>query len=111
MIAVADVTLNRVKSKKYPNTVCKVVTQGYTPGKLHGCQFSWYCDGKSDKPKNRKSFELSKTVAKEALNGSFLGATNGSTHYHAESVQPRWDFNKLEHTLTINNHRFYKYEI
>ena len=57
--AVASVTLNRVKDKRFPNTVCEVVKQGptreswkkngkYYPLK-HRCQFSWYCDGKKDK--------------------------------------------------------------
>ena len=57
--AVASVTLNRVKDKRFPNTVCEVVKQGptreswkkdgnYYPLK-HRCQFSWYCDCKKDK--------------------------------------------------------------
>ena len=45
-IAVAEVTLNRVASRNYPNTVCGVVKQS----NKNGCAFSWYCDGKSDKP-------------------------------------------------------------
>mgnify|MGYP001457922455 FL=1 len=54
-LAVAQVTLNRVESKHYPNTVCEVVYEGphYTASdgqllpKRDRCQFSWYCDGKS----------------------------------------------------------------
>ena len=57
--AVISVTLNRVKDKRFPNTVCEVVKQGptreswkkngiYYPIR-HKCQFSWYCDGKADK--------------------------------------------------------------
>ena len=53
-LAVAQVTLNRVKHDRFPNTICGVVYQGYylnnNPIK-HKCQFSWWCDGKSDKPK------------------------------------------------------------
>ena len=49
-LAVAQVTLNRVKSKHYPNTVCEVVYEGphHASGhpKRDRCQFSWYCDGK-----------------------------------------------------------------
>ena len=62
IIAVSNVVLNRVKSEMYPNTICEVVRQGphreswrkngvYHPVR-HRCQFSWYCDGKPDKPKN-----------------------------------------------------------
>ena len=57
-VAVSQVVLERVKSKKYPDTVCEVVFQGPTyswsvnyPIK-NRCQFSWYCDGISDKPKD-----------------------------------------------------------
>ena len=64
--AVANVTRNRVKDKRWPETYCKVVQQGplreswktkltvsttdaiYYPVK-NRCQFSWYCDGKADK--------------------------------------------------------------
>ena len=53
-LAVAQVTLNRVKSRHYPNSVCEVVYEG--PHTANGfpkrdrCQFSWYCDGKGDDP-------------------------------------------------------------
>ena len=55
-LAVAHVTLNRVEHHKYPDTICGVVTQGrhYVNWKgntmpvKHKCQFSCYCDGRSD---------------------------------------------------------------
>ena len=62
-LAVAQVTLNRVNSKYYPNTVCGVVYEGLHYTTSNGlqlpvrdrCQFSWYCDGKGDEPrKNTK---------------------------------------------------------
>ena len=54
--AVAHVTLNRVKHPKYPNNICDVVQQAKYYTNWRGkqtpviglCQFSWYCDGKSD---------------------------------------------------------------
>ncbi len=49
-LAIAQVTLNRVKSVAFPATICQVVEQQ----RKEICQFSWYCDGKSDKPKNIK---------------------------------------------------------
>jgi len=58
--AVADVVLNRVENKRYPNTVCDVVYQGKMkpswkdPEKMipirNMCQFSWYCEGKDYTP-------------------------------------------------------------
>jgi N-acetylmuramoyl-L-alanine amidase len=59
-IAVAEVTLNRVASDDYPNTICEVVLQENS----QGCQFSWWCDGKSDLPKEHNSFQTSKSLAK-----------------------------------------------
>ena len=56
-MAVSFVVLNRIKHKQYPSTVCEVIHQGPTYSwkpefpVRNKCQFSWYCDGKSDKPK------------------------------------------------------------
>ena len=60
IVAVGMVTLNRVNDKRFPEILCEVVKQGpiskwwlEQKGKIvpirHKCQFSWYCDGKSDK--------------------------------------------------------------
>ena len=40
----------------FPGTVCGVIQQG---GALrrHRCQFSWWCDGRSDKPGNKRLWE------------------------------------------------------
>ena len=58
-IATAQVVMNRVADSRYPNTVCEVVKQGpkYKGSDVpvrHKCQFSWFCDGKDDTPKNEK---------------------------------------------------------
>ena len=59
-LAVAEVTLNRVASQDYPNSICEVVLQE----NQNGCSFSWWCDGKSDKPTERHAFQQSKALAK-----------------------------------------------
>ena len=60
MYAVAMVVLNRVQDKRYPDTVCGVVQQGPVNSnglpKRHKCQFSWWCDGKSDKMNDTDAF-------------------------------------------------------
>ena len=53
MYAVADVTLNRVKDKRWPSTVCEVVKQR----RKGVCQFSWFCDGKPDLPRTKASIQ------------------------------------------------------
>ena len=55
-IAIAEVTLNRVASANFPNDVCSVVLQDNNSG----CQFSWWCDGKSDEPRENNSLRTSK---------------------------------------------------
>ena len=66
-LAVSLVVMNRVKDSRYPNTVCGVVEQGPTreSWKKNGtyypirnrCQFSWFCDGKSDEPKEPTTYK------------------------------------------------------
>lgn len=112
-LAVAHVTMNRVKSDKYPNTVCDVVYQAktYKDGTpiRHKCQFSWYCDGKPDKPWMGKKWEESKMVSYYILmnHREILDFTDGSLHYHAEYVNPHWK-DAYEEKVRIGRHIFYK---
>jgi len=94
-IAVADVVLNRVQDTRYPSTVCGVVQQGLKNAdgsmRRNACQFSWYCDGKSDWPQDEDAWVDAQMIA---YNIMFLndgrGLTEGATHYHANYVRPRW---------------------
>lgn len=104
MISTALVVLNRVKSKRWPNTVCKVVHQRN--------QFSWYWDGKSDKPfKHELSVYRSATFYTSAiLEGGIEDWTYDATHYHAHSVKPNWNFKLLEETYRDEYHIYYRYK-
>ena len=106
MMAVAEVTMNRVESKKYPNNVCAVVKQGYRKGNK-SCQFSWYCDGKSDKMKNQHWREIAEEMAIDYLTGLDTNFTQGATHYHASYVRPYWA-DSFDKTTQIGTHIFYK---
>ena len=110
--AVADVVMNRVEHDNYPNTICKVVYQGRqdSNGNMirHQCQFSWYCDGKSDKIPANDSWWAALDIASDMyFNNTWRGLTEGSTHYHANYVTPAW-----RHSLTltgrIGEHIFYR---
>lgn len=121
-LAVAMVTLNRVNSSKFPNTVCDVVYQAKTkPSWKTGepvpirnqCQFSWYCDGKSDTPYNTEVWKDSIRIAAN-MYSAFIDKdtliddiTEGSTYYHADYVFPNWR-TSLTKTVQIQNHIFYK---
>jgi spore germination cell wall hydrolase CwlJ-like protein len=114
-LAVAQVVMNRMYDHRYPNTVCDVVKQGltYKNGKvvLGKCQFSWYCDGKSDQP-NMKSkqwenaIRYASIVMSETIN---IDVTDGATHYHATYVRPAWAKTKTR-TTRIDRHIFYRWE-
>tara|TARA_B100001057_G_scaffold39408_2_gene35474 strand:- start:1887 stop:2555 length:669 start_codon:yes stop_codon:yes gene_type:complete len=131
MAGVADVTLNRVKDGRYPNTVCEVVYQAimkeswktkqypdlpeseriYYP-KRNMCQFSWYCDGKSDDiPLGSENWVKAQMVAWEMMHkGVLRGISDGSTHYHATYVKPIWR-KDVGMTLVgrIGSHIFYRW--
>ncbi len=112
-IAVAQVTVNRVNDSRYPDTVCGVVKQSITyssgdPVK-NKCQFSWYCDGKSDKPKDEDSYYTALHIARKMLEGNLIDFTEGATHYHATYLRPDWAETKT-YITQIDDHIFYRWE-
>jgi len=113
-IAVADVVINRVNDTRYPDTVCDVVKQGIVDSRgniiRHKCQFSWYCDGKPDKPQDMDSWVNAQTIAWKMLQSkSYIGITEGATHYHAHYVNPKWA-KELTVVGTIGSHKFYRWD-
>ena len=115
-VAVAEVVMNRVKDKRYPNNVCDVVKQGLTykwNPKIpirHQCQFSWYCDGKSDKAREKKAWNDALTVARGVYYGYLTAHLQGATHYHANYVRPSWAETKT-YITRIDDHIFYRWDI
>ena len=113
MAAVANVVINRVHDPRWPDTPCEVLSEGPTlkwdanAPLRDRCQFSFYCDGKSDVPRNQKSFSKALRIAEEQWYsyGLSLDITEGATYYHATSIDPKWPY---KYIMTINNHRFYK---
>ena len=103
-LAVAQVTINRVASKHYPNTVCDVV---YQKGKSI-CAFSWTCDGVSDTPHEKKAWKKSQHLASMMLDGdNDIDVVNGATHYHTTSVNP-YGADTLRKVKQVGDHIFYK---
>ncbi|MGC6512800.1 MAG: cell wall hydrolase [Parvibaculales bacterium] len=103
--AVGDVVINRVRDKRYPDTVCKVVFQGEF--RRHRCQFSFACDGRSDRAYNRKFWDAAYDLAGELLvKGSNSEIAGLATHYHADYVEPRWS-SYMEPITKIGRHIFY----
>ena len=114
-IAVGHVILNRVLDKRFPESVCEVVFQGQTYKSKpdlpirNKCQFSFWCDGKSDKPKNYAAYQEAVYLSRMILNSDFSDPTEGSTHYHTIEILPSWASSKTS-IVRINNHIFYRWE-
>ena len=123
LLAVSYVVLNRVKDKRFPNTICEVIKQGpireswKKDGKYYPirdrCQFSWYCDGKSDNPKEKKLYKKLLTISKALIyniKDSFIDITDGALFYHAYYVTPAWSKVKYR-TARIGDHIFYRWDV
>ena len=98
-LAVAFVTMNRVRHANYGDTVCEVVHEPY--------QFSWVHQGMDinlDNPIERRSWEMSQKIAQEVLNRKHINDMLGVTHYHATSVNPEWGKREV---AQVGNHIFY----
>lgn len=111
-LAVGRVVLNRVADARYPGNICDVIYDGYRPG-YRNCQFSWYCDGKSDRITDRirvsKNWQDSERAAVMILLGGYEGIVEGATHYHANYVRPAWR-HELTFVTRIDTHIFYRWE-
>jgi N-acetylmuramoyl-L-alanine amidase len=103
MAAVGWVVLNRAAHPGFPDTVCAVVTEG---GETPPCQFSWWCDGKSDRPRNLSSWRLARQLAAELILDPPPDPTGQAIFFHDVVIDPDW--NTLERTAEIGTHIFYR---
>ena len=102
MVAVSQVVINRVKDKRWPDTICEVVWQNK--------QFSWTHDGKSDRIPLASTYQRRlwmKSVYMFLIAHTEEDVTNGATHYHSIKVDPWWA-SSMKVTAHIGNHIFLK---
>jgi N-acetylmuramoyl-L-alanine amidase len=104
MLAVASVVLNRVAHPQFPDTVCGVVKQG---GETPPCQFSWWCDGRSDRPTEARAWATATRIAERALRSAPSDLTSGALFFHNTSIDTPW-MRKRERTVQIGRHIFYR---
>jgi len=106
-VAVAQVTMNRVESGKYPADVCGVVYQKNVFMEKVVCQFSWYCQNGGKMPiRSNEMYQESMAVAKKVLLEDFrLDILKDAMFYHADYVNPNW---KKEKIGKIGRHIFYR---
>src|SRR5579872_563138 len=71
--AVAQVVLNRVRDRNFPNTICGVVYEGWR--RKTGCQFSFACDNSLlRRAPNAREWAEAIRVADQALSGYVMAA-------------------------------------
>jgi len=103
--AVGHVVLNRVADKRFPGNVCDVVRQGGDSRRFR-CQFSWWCDGRSDDPEDQRAWDRSKAMANLVYWGFSDDPTYGALWYHVSGKRPIWR-HALLRGPEIGSHVFY----
>ncbi len=98
---VGYVTINRVLSPKFPNTIYEVVVDRK--------QFSWY-NGRScliPNDLNIKQWKESYEIAIDVLQNIGFDPTFGALYFHTKDINPKWAKEK-EFIIRVGNHKFYK---
>ena len=96
--AVAEVTMNRKASPRYPKTVCEVVYQKDA--------FSWTALGALGEPAG-EPWQRAVMVAEDVYYQRQAPALPGVMHFHATYVQPDWSKEK-QRVARIGRHVFYR---
>jgi spore germination cell wall hydrolase CwlJ-like protein len=104
MEAVGWVVLNRMRDGEFPRTICAVVKQGQ---EKPGCQFSYWCDGKSDTPEPDDEWALAQDVARDLLSDPPPDPTGGAMFYHTVEVKAPWAESRKK-TGRIGRHIYYR---
>lgn len=104
-LAVGHVVMNRTRSALFPGNVCDVVREGGP--QRHRCQFSWWCDGLSDRPKDQAALRESVALAEEIYRGCTRDPTAGALWYHSTAVKPSWS-RSFGPGKRIERHVFYR---
>lgn len=113
-VAVAWVTLNRMESSEFPNSICGVIYQARTDSNgnplRNQCQFSWYCDGRSDRIRDQRKWEDVQLIADVVLLDWARAKESPvaqATFYHADYVRPYWA-QSFTQVAQIDSHIFYE---
>ena len=105
IFAVAEVIMNRVDDGRYPGSVCGVVNQG--TGERYRCQFTYTCDGRPETIRDQRAYARVGKIAAAVMKDTDRPLTQGATHYHTKSVNPKWA-RVFPRTVTIGYHHFYR---
>jgi hypothetical protein len=105
--AVAEVVIARTRVPGRPRSICGVVYEGSQ--RRTGCQFSFTCDGISDKVRDWYSWRQAQRIAANVMRtgGKVNPVAGGATFYHADYVSPRWA-SRMVKVASIGTHIFYR---
>ncbi len=103
-IAVAEVILNRVKSRRFPNSICDVVFEGHSAA--NRCQFSYVCDGLPELVVNEDLYASIADLVDEVLGGKMHSVVGSAQFFHNNNVRPEWA-SELTFVRKIGHHNFY----
>jgi len=108
-LAVAKVTLNRVESDLFPNSICGVVNEGkHNDRGYYVCQFSWRCEPWTNPKRTFHNDHPSYQVALDAILGydNLKMVTEDTYWFHTPAVKPRWRKHKQK-LARVDGHIFY----
>jgi len=106
-VGVAQVIMNRVKSRVFPSTICGVVFQNKSW--RNRCQFSFACDGIPDRVREPQAWAKAEEVAQKVTSGEiYLPEVADAINYHANYVSPAWA-PRMKRLTQIGKHIFYRF--
>ncbi|TDX98174.1 cell wall hydrolase [Thiohalophilus thiocyanatoxydans] len=106
--AVAEVTLNRVASRHFPDTICKVVHEQRWDSirKRHVGAFSWTeLELKADA--GDPAYKTARKIAEDVYYQRNEPRVEDALFYHATYIRPSWARTKTK-VASIGQHIFYK---
>lgn len=101
--AVAMVVRNRL-DEGFADDWCGVVWQ--RSSRRH-CQFSWTCDGRSDRIRDQKTFDTIFELMTVFYQTNPVDMIDGAQYYHTRHVRPRWSRAYVQ-TAQIGAHIFFR---
>jgi N-acetylmuramoyl-L-alanine amidase len=104
MLAVAQVVLNRVAHRQFPNDVCGVVLQG---GPTAPCQFHWVCNGRDNRPREARAWRAAQELAIAVLAERPPDVTRGALFFHHDAIERPWRLSRTR-TAQIGAHVYYR---
>ena len=100
-LMVARVIVNRMESRRWPSSMCGVITQHR--------QFSFYRKNNTPKPRDELAWSKAQKLAVEIINDPYILPPSTADHYHTPDVRPVWR-KKLHRVARIGYHIFYSYD-